>query len=341
MAMSSFCRWFWPGLSLLLAIMWLGTLLRQRRATSKARAPAPGLTHPPTEVEDVLKVAYALQQARGAWDGEALARSLGLSEAMAGEVTRSFLASGWAEEDAQGNIRLTEAGETRVHQLIRAHRLWERYLVDREGMPLEAVHAEADRREHETTSEELEKLDAELGYPAWDPHGHAIPASGARVPAPLARSLLQEGTPGSRLRIVCLDDEPAPLLAQLVAMGLKPGIDVEVLEQRPDLLRLRLGEDVLPLATAAARHVSVVPAPALPVPLGELPVGSRARVVEIGGSGKYQRRMLDMGFVPGAEVIVIREAPLGDPMEYGVKGTAIALRRTDADSVMVEEMHDE
>jgi ferrous iron transport protein A len=51
--------------------------------------------------------------------------------------------------------------------------------------------------------------------------------------------------------------------------------------------------------------------------------------------------MLDMGFVPGAEVTVIREAPLGDPIEYRIKGTAVALRRKDADTVLVEELRDE
>ena len=118
-------------------------------------------------------------------------------------------------------------------------------------------------------------------------------------------------------------------------------MDVEVLEQEPDLLRLRLDGNTIPLATAAAQHVFVVPAPALLVPLGELPVGSRARVVEIRGSGKYQRRMLDMGFVPGADVIVVRQAPLGDPLEYLIKGTAVALRRREADTILVEELRSE
>jgi Mn-dependent DtxR family transcriptional regulator len=45
-----------------------------------------------------------------------------------------------------------------VRELIRAHRLWEHYMVKREGMPLEAVHAEAHRREHETSFEEVERL---------------------------------------------------------------------------------------------------------------------------------------------------------------------------------------
>jgi Fe2+ transport system protein FeoA/Mn-dependent DtxR family transcriptional regulator len=293
------------------------------------------------EVEDALKAAYILQEARGAWDGEELARSVGFSETMAGDVTGGLVASGWAEEDVQGRMHLTETGEARARELIRAHRLWERYLVEREGMPLEAVHAEAHLREHEMTPEELKRLDAELGHPAWDPHGHAIPAPGCRVPSSLARPLLEEGSPGSRVRVVCLDDELSPLLAQLVALGLKPGVDVEVLEREPDLLRLRLDGNVIPLAAAAARHISVVPAPALPVPLGELPVSSRARVAEVQGGGKHQRRMLDMGLVPGAEVVVVREAPLGDPVEYHIKGTAISMRRADANTVLVGEVTDD
>jgi Fe2+ transport system protein FeoA/Mn-dependent DtxR family transcriptional regulator len=341
MEISNLSYWFWPALSFLLAVLWLWTLLRQRRGAPASRTSVPGLTPRLVEAEDALKAAYALQEAEGTWGGEELAQSVGLSEAMAGVVAGGLIASGWAEEDAQGGMRLTEAGEARAWELIRAHRLWERYLVDRKGMPLEAVHAEAHRREHETTPEELERLDVELGHPAWDPHGHAIPAPGGRVPSPPGRSLLEEGTPGSRLRIVCLDDEPAALLAQLVALGLKPGADVEILEQKPSLLRLRLDGNIVPLAAAAARHVSVVPVPALPVPLGELPAGSQARVVEAHGGGKHQRRMLDMGFVPGAEVTVIRKAPLGDPIEYRIKGTAVALRRKDADTVLVEELRDE
>jgi Fe2+ transport system protein FeoA len=150
--------------------------------------------------------------------------------------------------------------------------------------------------------------------------------------------LLEEGVPGSRLRIVCLDDRPAALLAQLVALGLEPGVDIEVLEQEPGVLRIWLDGKAIPLASAAARHVSVVTTPVLPVPMGELPVGSQARVVEIAGSGKHQRRMLDMGFVPGAEVNSVRRAPLGDPIEYRIKGTAVALRREDADTILVEEL---
>jgi len=333
--------WLWPVLVLLLTVFWLWTLLRLRQAASGARSRVSGPRPRSVEAEDALKTAYGLQQSGDAWGGEDVVDCMGLPKAMARDVAETLISFGWAEEDHQGGVHLTEVGETRARELVRAHRLWEQYLVEREGMSLDAVHAEAHRREHRTSLEEVERLDEELGHPAWDPHGHVIPAPGSPVPASLSRSLLEEGNPGSRLRIASLDDESSALLAQLVALGLKPGMDIEVLEHEPGILRVRLDGTVLPLASAAALHVLVVPTPVLPVPMGELPVDSRARVVEIAGSGKHQRRMLDMGFVPGAEVTTVRKAPLGDPIEYRIKGTAVALRAKDADTVLVEEVANE
>ncbi|MFN2165851.1 MAG: DtxR family transcriptional regulator [Anaerolineae bacterium] len=290
------------------------------------------------EAEDALKAAYALQEKGNAWHGEKLAQSMGLPKAMGQDITRAFVASGWAQVGVEGALRLTEAGKARARELVRAHRLWEQYLVKQEGMPLEAVHSEAHRREHEMSAEEVERLDEALGHPAWDPHGHAIPGPGSPVPFSEARSLLAEGVPDSRLRIASLDDEPAALLAQLLALGLRPGVDIEVLDQEGGVLRLRLDGEPVPLAFDAAEHISVVPTPILPVPMAELPIGSQARVVDIAGTGRHQRRMLDMGFVPGAEVSTVRKAPLGDPIEYRIKGTAVALRHEDAATVLVEEL---
>jgi Fe2+ transport system protein FeoA/Mn-dependent DtxR family transcriptional regulator len=329
--------YFWPSLAVLLAVLWLWTLWRHRKPSAlppSAERGSSGLI----EAEDVLKSAYTLQDTEETWTVENLARSMRLPESLVRRATDVLLDSGWAQRFDPGDMRLTAEGEARAQDLIRAHRLWERYLVDEEGLSLEAVHAEAHRREHDTTAEELGKLDAALKHPAWDPHGHVIPGSGDRVPSPIGRPLSEEGRPGRRLRIVSLDDEPASLLAQLVALGLKPGVDVQVLACEQGVLRLKVDGDSVPLASAAARHVCVMAAPTLPVKLGGLPAGSQAQVMEITGEGKHQRRLLDMGFVPGAEVDVIRKAPLGDPVEYGIKGTAVALRRDEADTILVEEL---
>ncbi len=70
--------------------------------------------------------------------------------------------------------------------------------------------------------------------------------------------------------------------------------------------------------------------------LDELKVGEEARIVKILGNGAFKQRLLEMGFVPGTKVKVVRYAPLEDPVEYEVKGYRVALRREEAERVVVE-----
>ena len=72
------------------------------------------------------------------------------------------------------------------------------------------------------------------------------------------------------------------------------------------------------------------------VPLSQLTPGQRAVIVRIGGNGQVRRRYLERGFVKGGVVRVERVAPLGDPVEYLVKGYHLSLRRADAKNILVE-----
>ncbi len=77
---------------------------------------------------------------------------------------------------------LTRAGEKAAIEVIRHHRLLEKYLSETLGMPVEQVHAEADRLEH-ALSEELEaRIDESLGFPTRDPHGDPIPGADLHWP---------------------------------------------------------------------------------------------------------------------------------------------------------------
>jgi len=72
------------------------------------------------------------------------------------------------------------------------------------------------------------------------------------------------------------------------------------------------------------------------VPLAVLMPGSIARVVDVAGSGAFRRRLMDMGFVQGASVQVIRDAPLGNPVEYCIGGTHVTLRKHEAMHILVD-----
>ena len=69
--------------------------------------------------------------------------------------------------------------------------------------------------------------------------------------------------------------------------------------------------------------------------LASLAVGQRGIVTRLTGQGPARRRMLDMGLVCGAEVQVVRIAPLGDPVEFRVKGYDLSLRKSEAQLVLV------
>ena len=60
--------------------------------------------------------------------------------------------------------------------------------------------------------------------------------------------------------------------------------------------------------------------------LNELAVGASARINEVGGEGALRQHFLDMGLIPGAEVTLVKFAPMGDPMELKIHGYQLTLR---------------
>lgn len=69
--------------------------------------------------------------------------------------------------------------------------------------------------------------------------------------------------------------------------------------------------------------------------LSELAVGEAGSVVKVDGEGRIRRRLFDMGITPGADVLMRKLAPLGDPMEITVRGYELTLRKSEAECVIV------
>ncbi|SFB90476.1 ferrous iron transport protein B [Ruminococcus albus] len=75
--------------------------------------------------------------------------------------------------------------------------------------------------------------------------------------------------------------------------------------------------------------------------LKELQIGKAAVITEVGGEGALRQHFLDMGVIPGAEVKVVKYAPLGDPMELLIHGYSLSLRMADAAEIKVTELSKE
>jgi ferrous iron transport protein A len=72
------------------------------------------------------------------------------------------------------------------------------------------------------------------------------------------------------------------------------------------------------------------------VPLSQLRPGQRATILRVGGVGAVRRRYMEMGFIRGEKITVERVAPLGDPVEYCLKGYHLSLRKADAEQIWVQ-----
>ena len=74
----------------------------------------------------------------------------------------------------------------------------------------------------------------------------------------------------------------------------------------------------------------------LPIPLSQLQPGDRGEVVLVQAQGQVRQRLLEMGFIRGAQLRVEKLAPLGDPMELVIKGYHLSLRRDESACILVQ-----
>ena len=163
------------------------------------------------------------------------------------------------------------------------------------------------------------------------------------IVAPQGRPL-NELPVGELAEIVHVEDEPASIYAQLLAEELHPGMRIRVLESSPQRIRFEADAEEHVLAPIFAANLSVQSLPQEEDMLGPyerlsaLAVGESATVVGLSPQlrGPGQRRMLDLGLVPGTIVSAEIRSPSGDPVGYRIRGAVIALRREQADQIRVE-----
>jgi DtxR family Mn-dependent transcriptional regulator len=317
----------------------IGVLWPKRGLLARARALRQAARR--ERLEDALKVVHAHAHEGRPATAEDLAAELRLGRSRANRLIEDLRGQVLVESRRDG-LYLTPEGERWALQIVRAHRLWERYLAGEARLPLERVHREAHRREHTLTPAEVNDLEVRLGYPDHDPHGDLIPSRDGELVERPATSLVDWPVQAPGI-IVHLEDEPTIAYAQLLAEGLDLGQTVRVLEKTADRIAISNGEREVRLATAVARQVHLAPAPEPPsaragvVALSRLPDQAEAEVVAIDDrlQGYTRRRLLDLGLTPGTRLVAEMRNFLGDPRAYRIRGTLIALRREQAEEIWV------
>lgn len=243
-----------------------------------------------------------------------------------------------------GTLRLTPTGRESALHILRAHRLWERYLADQTGYGQTEWHDQADQLEHHMTPEQIDDLAAQLSFPTHDPHGDPIPGVDgdwvAHGGAPLNSAQVDQP-----LRIVHIEDEPETVYAQIVAEGLYPGMTVRLIEVNSKRIRFWAAGDEHTVAPIVAANISVRALETEETilegrPLVDLAPGEEAKIVGIAPMirGLERRRLLDLGLLPGTLIRAEYESPQRDPTAYRVRDSLIALRDEQAQSIIVKSL---
>lgn len=293
-------------------------------------------------IEDALKHLLGRQQEGRFTSPESLAGALQLSTRAMLRLVDQLQAQGLVEMRRR-ELALTPEGQLWALRVVRAHRLWERYLADEARLPLEQVHAEAHHREHGMTPAQVDELDASLGHPISDPHGDPIPDQEGRFRGQSDEKPLSAWPVGEPGQIAHLEDEPPLAYAQILAEGLKLGQVVRILEVGRERVVLGDEEREYILAPAVAANVFLRPLPQdqqLPhgaVRLFELAPGKKAQILALDSAcqGFTRRRFLDLGLTPGTRISPELENSFGDPRAYRVRGTLVALRRDQSGQIWV------
>jgi DtxR family Mn-dependent transcriptional regulator len=214
-------------------------------------------------VQDYAKAIYSLEQ-RGdgaAVSTNAIAERLGVSAASASSMVKKLDGLGIVEHVPYRGVGLTERGMSIALEVLRHHRLLERFLVQELGVPWDRVHDEAEVLEHHISEDLEELIAAKLGHPTIDPHGDPIPTADLKLvePPTLSMDSLDIGATG---RFVRVSDSDPEMLRYLGARGIAPGDTFAVVDKQPFggpiFARFGTSEDVHPLGgrLAAAMRVS-------------------------------------------------------------------------------------
>lgn len=209
-------------------------------------------------VQDYVKAIYKLQG-----DGEnvstsALASRVRTSPAAVTKMLRHLQKLKLATYTPYRGVRLTEGGEKVALEVIRHHRLLERYLMEALGYNWDEVHAEAERLEHHISEDFEARIDRMLGYPTACPHGDPIPTPDGSIARHADAPLTSQSAP-ARLVVRRVRDNDPRLLQYLKERGLVPGAAITLVEEEPfeGSLILKVGDETVRVARQAAQSIFV------------------------------------------------------------------------------------
>ncbi len=212
--------------------------------------------------ENYLKIIHTLSGKDGIEvSTSAIAESTATRAASVTDMLKKLSEKGLINYKRYQGVTLTALGENLALKVIRKHRLWEAFLVEKLGLGWDEVHEIAEELEHISSEILVERLDAFLNYPQFDPHGDPIPDARGNMPDSEYRKL-SELKPGENAVLMAVLDHSQSFLQYLDSTELNLGIRLEVLDtnayDHSYHLRIDNRKDLF-VSGQVARHLLVQP----------------------------------------------------------------------------------
>ena len=176
--------------------------------------------------EDYIKVIYHLGKGKKtAVSTNSIAEKMVTKPSSVSDMVRKLSDKGLVNYKKYKGVSLTELGTKTALNLVRKHRLWEVFLVDKLDFTWDEVHEVAEQLEHIKSSLLISRLDEFLDFPKFDPHGDPIPdAEGIISSKP--RLILSEIAIGTKVELVSMKDTGNAFLNYLDKIGMKIGTKI-------------------------------------------------------------------------------------------------------------------
>lgn len=142
-----------------------------------------------TSEENYIKSIYHLQQDTGLVNTNSLAAEMQTRPASVTDMLKKLKTKKLLQYEKYKGFKLNDAGKKAALEVVRKHRLWEFFLVDKLKFDWDKVHSIAEDLEHISNEELVQRLDNFLGNPAFDPHGDPIPDKHGKIPVINQQSL--------------------------------------------------------------------------------------------------------------------------------------------------------
>lgn len=180
--------------------------------------------------ENYLKTIYNLaNRQQGEVSTNALAEMTATKAASVTDMLRKLAEKQLIHYKKYQGVRLTDEGERLALQIIRRHRLWEVFLVQKLGFGWDEVHEIAEELEHIRSEELVTRLDTYLNHPQFDPHGDPIPTPAGQMPETGYRKLSEVKT-GEGVCLMAVLEHSTEFLKHLDHSHLSLGCTVTVNE---------------------------------------------------------------------------------------------------------------